>query len=271
MAFFEINGKNIYYEVHGEGTPIVLLNGIMMSTPSWQMFVPALSSNNQLILVDFFDQGQSHKMVGEEYDQTVQVEVVKSLLEHLGLPKANIAGVSYGGNVALRFAIEHPEMVDKLAIFHAAPKTGAWLCDVGKSWTLSMDCPENFYNTSIPVIYSPEFYNGNPDWVEVRKNFLTTHVFTNQDFMQAVARLSHSSYSYDVSDKLDKITAKTLIVAADSDPLTPYADQKALKDGIKDAELVLLPNCGHASMYEKPALFASLITGFVNTDFTGLQ
>ncbi|MCL2235028.1 MAG: alpha/beta hydrolase [Defluviitaleaceae bacterium] len=269
MATFELNGKNIYYETHGEGAPIVLLNGIMMSTPSWQMFVPPLSANNQLILMDFFDQGQSHKMVDEEYDQALQVAALKGLLDHLGLKKASLAGVSYGGNVALRFAVEHTEMVDKLVIFHAAPKTGAWLQDVGKGWILSMDSPENFYNTSIPVIYSPGFYNNNPEWVAVRKNFLTSHVFNNQDFLQAVARLTRSADNYDISDKLDKITAKALIIAADTDPLTPYADQKALAEGINGAELILLPNCGHASMYEKPTLFASLIAGFINTDFTG--
>jgi len=271
MAFFEhSSNKKIYYEVHGEGKPIVLLNGIMMATMSWHMFIPALSAGNKLVLMDFFDQGQSDKLTDQAYNQDLQVEALKGLLAHLSLDKVSLAGVSYGGNIALKFAAEHPDMVDRLVAFHAAPKTGAWLKDIGKSWILSIDDPNNFYNTSIPIIYSPEFYNNNPEWVAARQNFLTSQVFTNKDFMQALVRLTQSADDYDISGKLSNITAKTLIVSAESDPLTPLADQKSLKDGIKDSELIILPGCGHASMYEKPALFTSLILGFINSSFQGM-
>ena len=53
MPTFEMDGRHIYFESHGQGRPLVLLNGIMMSCVSWQPFVEALSANNRLILVDF--------------------------------------------------------------------------------------------------------------------------------------------------------------------------------------------------------------------------
>ena len=55
MAYFEYQGKNVYYETHGEGKPLILLNGIMMSTKSWGIFKEAFSANNRLILLDFLD------------------------------------------------------------------------------------------------------------------------------------------------------------------------------------------------------------------------
>jgi len=271
MAFFEMDGKQVYYEVHGEGKPIVLLNGIMMSTLSWQMFVGPLSANNQLILMDFFDQGQSSKLDGAEYDQGLQVEAIKNLLDHLGHEKTSLVGVSYGGNTALKFATMYPDMVERMVSFQTMPKASAWLNDIGRSWALSIDDPHNFYHTSIPIIYSPEFYNNNPEWVDVRKYFLTTQFFTNKEFMQAIARLIKSAENFDLTDELKKITAKVLVVAAEQDYLTPVADQRTLKEGIPGAEWVLLPGCGHASMYEKPTLFTSLILGFVNSSFEGLQ
>jgi len=270
VAIYQHNGRKIYYEIHGEGRPMIVLNGIMMSTASWKMFVPALSAGNQLILMDFFDQGQSEKLTDVKYDHSLQVEALKGLLEHLGHEKINMIGVSYGGNTALKFAAEHPEMVERLIIFHAAPDTGSWLRAVGKSWAMSIDDPENFYNTAIPVIYSPEFYNNNPEWIAERKQLLTTQTFKDMDFMNAIVRLSESAEKYDIRDKLCQITARTMIVSAEYDLLTPPSEQKALKDGIKDAELVHLPGCGHASMYEKPTLFLSFVLGFVNSDFTGL-
>ncbi len=53
MSYLSHNGSKIYYEVHGEGEPLILLNGIMMSTVSWKAFVPVLKENNKLILMDF--------------------------------------------------------------------------------------------------------------------------------------------------------------------------------------------------------------------------
>ncbi len=79
MSFLNFNGKKVYYETYGQGKPIILLNGIMMSTISWQFFKDVLSANNQLILVDFLDQGRSDKMEGISYAQDIQVEVLKAL------------------------------------------------------------------------------------------------------------------------------------------------------------------------------------------------
>ena len=112
MPTFEMDGRHIYFESHGQGRPLVLLNGIMMSCVSWQPFIEALSANNRLILVDFLDQGKSEKMVGQTYDHGIQVQVVRRLLEHLNLQSACVAGISYGSEVALEFAVTYPEMTE---------------------------------------------------------------------------------------------------------------------------------------------------------------
>ena len=65
MATFKFQDKQIYYDVQGEGKPILILNGIMMSTKSWEPFMPTLKENNQIIRVDFLDQGQSDKLIGK--------------------------------------------------------------------------------------------------------------------------------------------------------------------------------------------------------------
>ena len=77
MPTFNMEGKTVYYETYGQGKALVLLNGIMMSCASWKEFIEPFSANNKLILVDFFDQGQSEKLVGQNYDHTLQVRLVK--------------------------------------------------------------------------------------------------------------------------------------------------------------------------------------------------
>ena len=125
MANFEFQGRSIYYEEHGQGRPLLVLNGIMMSCKSWAEFVEPFSRDNRLILLDFLDQGQSARMDGP-YDQGIQAQVVLALLDHLSIDRACVLGISYGGEVALRFAIAHGERVERLLLFNTTVRCGPW-------------------------------------------------------------------------------------------------------------------------------------------------
>ena len=104
MSEFLFKGKKVYYELHGEGEPILVLNGIMMSTESWNAFKPSFSKDNLLILVDFFDQGRSDRL-DFEYKHDLQVDLLKALLEHIKIDRVNVVGISYGSAVALQFVL----------------------------------------------------------------------------------------------------------------------------------------------------------------------
>ena len=266
MATLNFKGRNIYYDVQGQGKPILILNGIMMSTKSWEPFVHAFTANNQLIRLDFIDQGQSDKLENSVYSQSIQIEIIEALLEKLKLHKVNIVGISYGGEVAVRFACEYPSHVDRLVLFNTTPYTSPWLAEIGHSWNNigKTRNGENYYQATIPVIYSPSFYEERLDWMKKREAYLVP-IFSDPVFLDAMERLTNSAESYDVRKDLHKVTAPTLIVSADEDYLTPLSNQKALQSMIKGSYLVILPGVGHASMYEKPMLFATLVLGFINT------
>lgn len=263
MAFLDYLGNKVYYEVHGEGKPILLLNGIMMSTVSWSYFKDSLSGTNKLILMDFLDQGQSDK-VEKQYTQDIQVEVILSLLNELNIDKINIVGISYGGEVALQFALRYGERLDRLALFNTTSRTNPWLRDIGRAWNLSKDDPLNYYLTTIPVIYSPEYYTKNESWMNKRKEKLIEGVFNQKEFIDSMERLTISAEDYDVKDRLKEIKVTTLVVGSENDYITPVNEQKILHEGIENSQLILLPNTGHGSMYERPLLFAVLILGFIN-------
>lgn len=266
MSYLDFKGKKVYYEVHGEGKPLILLNGIMMSTLSWQTFKETFSLHNQLILVDFLDQGRSDKMEDTPYTQDIQVEVVKALFDELKLNKVNIMGISYGGEVALRFAVKYQEYIDKLLLFNTTAKTSNWLRDIGVGWNRSANDALDYYCTTIPVIYSPKFYNEQSQWMDARKAVLTEKVFNQKPFMDSMIRLTESADYHDVVRELHKIKVPTLIVSCENDYITPMAEQRELNQLISTSQLVMLPNTGHASMYERPLLFVTLVLGFVNTD-----
>ena len=264
MSYIKVDNKNIYYSVLGSGKPILILNGIMMSTKSWEPFVKSLTANNTLIRLDFFDQGESDKL-DYSYTQKLQAKVIKSLFDHLKLDKVSIVGISYGGEVALQFAVDYPDLVDRLILFSTTAYTSPFLKEIGRQWN-EIGKSRNgatYYKATIPIIYSPSFYEHKLEWMKKREEILIP-IFSNEVFLNQMERLVNSAEDFDVRKDLNKITAPTLIVASDEDYLTPMQNQKYLAENIKDANLVILPGVGHASMYETPLVFIALVLGFIN-------
>jgi pimeloyl-ACP methyl ester carboxylesterase len=264
MARFTFKNKSIYYTIEGNehDDVILLLNGIMMSTKSWEPFVKGLTKQHRLLRVDFLDQGQSDKM-DEEYTQALQVDVTLALLDHLALDTVYVAGISYGGSVALQFASRHQDRIKKMILFNAVSKTSPWLKAIGDGWNQVAKTRDGlaYYNVAIPLIYSPNFYTKKLDWMENRKKVLVP-IFSDPSFLDAMIRLTKSAETHDVNDALETIEVETLVVASEHDYLTPPFEQQYIVDHMPNATLITINDAGHASMYEKPELFTSLLVGF---------
>jgi len=270
MSIFKYEDKEIFYTVDGEISSekeiIIILNGIMMSTISWDIFVEPFTKNNTLIRFDMFDQGQTSKLV-EDYTQVIQVELLKSLLDFLEVKKVNIVGISYGASIALQFAAKYQDYINKLIVANVVAKTSPWLKAIGDGWNEVAKSRNGlaYYNISIPYIYSPQFYTTNLNWMEERKKMLIP-IFSNEVFLDAMVRLTKSAETHDVVESLKLIKTKTLIISSKEDYLTPVFEQVYIDKMLPNSNLVIIPECGHASMYEKPELFTSFILGFINND-----
>jgi len=264
MAYFKYLNKNVYYDVIGMGEPLIILNGIMMSTKSWESFKDEFSKEFMFIRVDFFDQGQS-EVLDEEYTQAVQVELVKALIDHLKLTKVNLVGISYGGEVALGFACKYQHLISKLVLFNTVAYTDELLTETGRLWNKHARERNylEYYNLTIPVIYSQKFIGNNKECMAKREELLISGPFSDNNFLDRMIRLTNSSVSYDVRSELHKINIPVLIVGATDDVLTPLSTQEYLNSLISSSRLVVLPNVGHASMYEVPEIFVALILGFL--------
>lgn len=269
--YFDFEGKQVYYEKYGEGKPVVLLNGVMMSTASWKPFIPSLSDNNTLLLLDFLDQGKSFKMT-QDYTQDLQVEVLKAFLDHLNLDKASIMGISYGGEVALKFAIKYGGMVDRLLLFNTTARTNDWLKDIGRGWNAVGDTLDGhaYYNITIPVIYSSGFYQREIAWMKAREEKLAP-LFSTSVWQASMKRLVNSAENHDCKKDVHKIKNPTLIVTCMEDTLVPKVEQDFLAAEIKNSQYVAVMESGHASMYEKPLTFVALVLGFVNAKQTTFE
>lgn len=268
MSIMKYHQYDIYYIIDGDinsDKPVILfLNGIMMSTASWEQFKPAFTQSNTLIRFDMLDQGQSSK-ADTPYDQSIQVDILYQLLQELKLHKVHIMGISYGASIALQFAVKYPHFVDRLIIANAVMKTSSWLKAIGDGWNQVAKTRdgEAYYNISIPYIYSPLFYTQHINWMEQRKELLVP-LFSNPAFLDAMTRLTISAETHNTEGQLENITANTLIIGSELDFLTPVFEQEVLHQQIPNSKLVIIPKCGHASMYEQPELFTTLVLGFIN-------
>lgn len=267
MAFFDFEGKKVYYEVHGDrGEPLLILNGIMMSTNSWKPHIKNLSKNNVAIFVDFLDQGQSSRMT-ESYDHAIQVRLLDALIDVLPYDKVSIMGISYGGEIAIQYAVEHPQRVRRLVLANAAGRTSDWLRKIGDGWNEVARSHSGlaYYLTTIPVIYSTGFYEREAAWMERRESTLVEY-FSNPAVLDALIRLTDSSRDYDYVDRLCEIKCPTLIISGSEDGLVPPTEQILLHERIKGSTYVTVNGSGHASMYEDPSSFLALTLGFTNLD-----
>lgn len=264
MKSFVFQGKRVAYTLVGEGRPLLLLNGIMMSQKSWEPFVQAFQAGgNQLLLVDLLDQGSSQAMEAD-YPLVLQAKMLKALLDELAIDQTAVFGTSYGGEVALNLAALYPQRVSRMVLANTVARTNAWLKEIGQAWNLASHNPEAYYDTTIPVIYSPAFYDRRADWMARRKQVLIQGPFSDPDFMARMQRLTRSAESHDVTDMLGNITCPVLLVSSEMDHITPPEEQRYLHQHLPNAELVSLPQTGHAAFYERPDLFVSIMMGFIN-------
>lgn len=257
------DGAHLYYEVHGEGEPVIFLSGIMMNTLSWAAYVPEISKHYQLILLDFRDQGQSSRMDGE-YKLDIHIDDVLHLIDTLGLTKVHLLGLSYGGQVALKLAPSHQDRLKSLMLLNVNNVLTNHLSEIGRAWETAAQLydGEKFFQLAIPFIYSRAFYERSLDMLHERQEMFKTML--TREWFDAFIRLSHSVQGYYVSaDELKKIETPTLLIGAEDDMITPVKLMGVLHENIKNAEFVVIPEAGHGAFLERASEFVTLVLGFL--------
>lgn len=263
MPYLEVMDKKIYYEEHGKGEVVVFLNGIMMSTASWAPFIKAFSSQHKMLLVDFLDQGRSDK-ADDEYTQDLHVEMLKELLEKLNYHKVHLFGVSYGGEVAQLFALKYQDMVKSLILSNTTSYTDRSMQELERSWDYAAATHDAsvFFSSTMPGIYSYKFYEENYEWLKERE--IQFGKIFDEEWYEGFRRAAKSAHNLNTTERLQEIKVPTLIISSELDTVTPIKYQEVLYKGIPNSKWVLIKDAGHASMYEKPYEFMSLVMGFIS-------
>ncbi|MFI1194006.1 alpha/beta fold hydrolase [Micromonospora sp. NPDC020750] len=129
MSYAEVNGLRLWYEVHGSGRPLVLLHGGYGAVEMFAPILPALAGRRRVVAVDLQGHGRT-----ADVDRPLRYESmaddVAALIRHLGLGETDVLGYSLGGGVALRAAIQHPDLVRRLVVVSAPCRRQGWYPEV---------------------------------------------------------------------------------------------------------------------------------------------
>src|SRR5215510_9412535 len=141
------NGIKVYYEVYGEGKPLVLLHGAFYTIDmNWGQLIPELSKTRKVIALEM--QGHGHTpFSSRELSITGLASDVEKLMDYLKIDSADVAGYSMGGFIAYQFAVQSPKRVKKLVIISSAYKSNGWLPIVNGAFKDFK--PEFFDNTPL--------------------------------------------------------------------------------------------------------------------------
>src|SRR6185503_12410401 len=123
-TYADVNGINLYYEIHGTGRPLILLHGGLMSGEMFGPILPALSEHHQVILVDLQAHGRTAD-IDRPLDMRLMADDIAALIDHLGLEKPDLVGYSLGGGVAFWTALKYPEKINKLVTLSAHIRSDA--------------------------------------------------------------------------------------------------------------------------------------------------
>ena len=244
-----VNGVNYYYEIHGQGEPLLLLHGGLGSIDMFRPVLPTLAKSRRLIAVDLHGHGRT--TLGERPISLVDMgDDIAAILKKLGIAQLDAFGYSLGGGVAFRLAVQHPQMVRRLALVSAGyaqdgfyPEMLPMQAQVGAAMAEHMkDTP--MYKSYMAVAPKPE------------------------DFPRLLDRMGeYMRKPYDWSEDVKKLSMPVMIVFADSDMYRPehvVSFYKLLGGGLKDAgwmrehmprnRLAILPGLTHYDIFLAPEL-----------------
>ncbi|MBI9050529.1 MAG: alpha/beta fold hydrolase [Anaerolineaceae bacterium] len=260
MAIVNVNGVNLYYELHGPDNAdvIVFSNGIFMSTASWGYQIAAMKEHFRVLVYDCRGMWKSEHPAGP-YSMDQHADDLSALLLALDIPSAHVAGISYGGEVSMTFAIKYPHMVKSLIVSSSVSQLDPLLSAIGQSWTAAIQSgnPDTLFEVTLP-------YNFSESWIAENQGILdaSRKKYAEMDFT-SVGELMAAFTRLDLTGQLKQINAPTLVLVGEEDILKSRKYAEIIADEIADAELIIIPHAGHAVCLEKPASFNSAILGFV--------
>jgi 3-oxoadipate enol-lactonase len=254
----ESGGEHLYFEVTGEGEPVVLCHGMGGNHGSWwQQVRPLVTAGLQVVTWDQRGFGNSTRSTGA-FGPAPAVDDLERLLDHLALPPVHLVGQSMGGWVALGAALRYPERLASLTLTDTL--AGVMTDEIGRLVADSMAVASSM-RTDVagghPALGEP-FRRAHPDLALLYEEL---GGYGDRPPDEALFPLLGGT-RYDI-DALARMGLPTLVVVGELDALCPPAAMRHIAGLLPDAELTVLDGCGHSPYFEDAPAWNAAVLGFI--------
>lgn len=261
MPRAKANGIKLYYELHGSGEPVLLIEGLGYATWQWFRQVNELAGSYQTVIFDNRGVGDSDKP-DEPYSIDLMAADAAALLRALGLTRTHVLGTSMGGFIAQKLALCHPELVRSLVLVctsfggpRSLPITQEALNSMQKIVGLT---PEEAIRQGFQAAFSPKFMAQQPDLIDQ----LVSWRLAKPTPRFAWERQFQAGAAFDAENNLSQIQVPTLVLTGSDDIVIPPQNSVLLAQSIPGAQLITLSGGGHLFFMEKAAEFNHHVLDF---------
>jgi 3-oxoadipate enol-lactonase len=250
MPTVQANGIEIYYEVQGEGEPMILIPYLAADQACYAFQVADYAKHFTCYSVDLRGAGLSGKPEGG-YSTELLADDIAAFMQAAGIGRAHIFGLSLGASAGTWLAAKYPERVKTLQLHSAWDKTDPFLRVIVQGWRImaqGLDSVTEMVIAGIfPFCFTPEMYAARPDYVDALAKFVRGRPMPPVD---AFIRQSEAVLTHDATDILGSVQVPTLITYGAHDIVTSTRFAAPLTEGIANTELIVFEDCAHAAIYE---------------------
>ena len=262
MERARINGVELAYELRGSGTPIVMIHGAQGDQSMFTGIAASFAGEYRVLTFDQRGSGLSEKP-DMPYSMAMFADDTAALMDHVGIAKAHIIGVSMGGMIAQEFAIRHPQKVISLVLGCTTPGgpnavalTGGPLASAYSTQPMSA---EERGKALAEAAFSKGYLATHPEIITNMIESRRQRPIDNTGFTHRMkAAREHDTY-----DRLGQIRCPTLVITGKDDALISWENSRILKEKIAGSEFVLLEPAGHCFWMEKPQDSHDAIAKFI--------
>jgi 3-oxoadipate enol-lactonase len=260
MPLAELTDTTLYYELAGDGDPVLLIPGLGATCRSWDPIATELAEKFSLILPDNRDIGQSTGKRKPHCLSDFAADLLQ-LLDLLQVQRAHVIGLSLGGVIAQTLAVEHPSRVNKLVLISTAHRFGPYVRDISTLLGNSLyRMPYAMFQRTIELLgTAPAYYDSHADSIDERLKIARRHRAPRAAVVRQLRCLAVS----EVDEPYYRILAPTLVLAGEYDAMIPNCYGKRMADAIPGSEFHILQGCGHNAVEEMPQVVRPMIEEFL--------
>jgi pimeloyl-ACP methyl ester carboxylesterase len=257
----QVDNYKIVYVEGGKGETVLLLHGFGGDKDNWTRFSKYLTKKYHVIAPDLPGFGESSKIWSDTYDIATQVKRLHQYTNKIGLKKFHIAGNSMGGLIAVVYAATYPDevlslgLLDPLGVIVREPSQLALEIEKGNN-PLVVESVSDYDKLLDFLFVKPPYIPG------LVKSYLAEMAVQSREFNKKV--FIEANPGNQLETTIGEIRTKTLILWGDTDRVFPASSAPVLQKGIKNSKVIIMKDCGHVPMLERPEETAKYYLEFIS-------